>query len=46
MGGERAVHSVPRTKGENVTLLGALSLDGLIAAMTVPGSVNTEVFLT
>jgi len=25
---------------------GALSLDGLIAAMTVPGSVNTEVFLT
>jgi len=29
----------------NVTLLGGLSLDGLIAAMTVPGSTNTDVFL-
>ena len=25
---------------------GALNLDGLVAAMTVPGSTNTEVFLT
>lgn len=25
---------------------GALNLDGLVAAMTVPGSINTEVFLT
>lgn len=27
-------------------MLGGLSLDGLVAAMTVPGSTNTEVFLT
>jgi len=45
-GGERAVNSVPRNKGGNVTLLGGLSFDGLIASMTIPGSTNTEVFLT
>lgn len=44
--GERAVGSIPGTKGGNVSLIGALNLDGLIAAMTVPGSTNTEVFLT
>lgn len=44
--GERAVASIPRTKGGNVSLIGALNLDGLVAAMTVPGSTNTEVFLT
>ncbi|MHC5722638.1 MAG: transposase [Nostoc sp.] len=27
-------------------MIGALSLDGLLAAMTVPGSTNTDVFLT
>ena len=44
--GERAVGSIPGTKGGNVSLIGALNLDGLLAAMTVPGSTNTEVFLT
>ncbi|WP_375506826.1 transposase [uncultured Nostoc sp.] len=44
--GERAVGSIPGNKGGNVSLVGALNLDGLIAAMTVPGSINTEVFLT
>ncbi len=44
--GERAVGSVPGSKGGNVSLIGALNLDGLVAAMTVPGSTNTEVFLT
>lgn len=44
--GERAIGSVPGTKGGNVSLIGALNLDGLIAAMTVPGSTNTDVFLT
>lgn len=44
--GERAIGSIPGNKGGNVTLLGGLSLDGLIAAMTVPGSTNTDVFLT
>ncbi|MDZ8257177.1 transposase [Nostoc sp. ChiQUE01b] len=44
--GERAVDSIPGHKGGNVSLVGALNLDGLIAAMTVPGSINTEAFLT
>ncbi|MBN3869264.1 hypothetical protein [uncultured Nostoc sp.] len=29
-----------------MSLIGALNLDGLVAAMTVPGSTNTGVFLT
>lgn len=44
--GERAVGSIPRSKGGNVSLIGALNLDGLVAAMTVPGSTDTDVFLT
>lgn len=44
--GERAIGSIPGSKGGNISLVGALNLDGLIAAMTVPGSINTEVFLT
>jgi hypothetical protein len=43
--GERAIGSIPRNNGGNISLLGALSLDGLIASMTIPGSTNTEVFL-
>ena len=44
--GERAVDNIPRNTGENVSLIGALSLDGFIAPMTIPGSVDTTVFLT
>lgn len=44
--GQRAVGHKPRNTGENISLLGALSLDGLIATMSVKGSVNTDVFLT
>jgi transposase len=44
--GQRAVGSIPGSKGGNVSLIGALNLDGLVAAMTVPGSTNTDVFLT
>ena len=44
--GERAVDATPRNRGDNVSLIGALSLDGLIAAMTLKGSVNTPTFLT
>lgn len=44
--GERAVGSISGSKGGNVSLIGALNLDGLIASMTVPGSTNTEVFIT
>jgi len=33
-------------RGTNISLIGALSLDGLIATMTLPGSINTQVFVT
>jgi transposase len=42
--GERAVGSVPRHYGANVTRLGALSLMGLHALMTVDGATDGEVF--
>ena len=44
--GERAHDYRPRNAGENISLLGALSTDGLIATMSITGSVNTQVFLT
>ena len=44
--GERLYDSIPGNRGQNISLLGALSLDGLIATMSIPGSVNTDVFLT
>ena len=43
--GERLYDSCPRNRGSNISLIGALSMDGLIATMSLPGSVNTEVFL-
>ncbi|VEP17076.1 transposase (fragment) [Hyella patelloides LEGE 07179] len=44
--GERLYDSCPRNRGSNISLIGALSLDGLIATMSLPVRVNTEVFLT
>jgi len=44
--GQRAVDAVPRNRGTNVSLIGALSLDGLVASMTINGSVDTTVFLS
>ena len=44
--GQRVYDSCPRNRGDNISLLGAMSLDGLIATMSIPGSVNTEVFVT
>ena len=44
--GERVVSNAPRNKGKNTSILGALSLDGLIASMTVIGSTNKNVFET
>lgn len=44
--GER-VHDVrPRNTGENISLLSAIGLKGLIATMRILGSVNTDVFVT
>lgn len=44
--GQRLYDSCPRNRGQNISLIGALSLDGLIATMSIPASVNTDVFLT
>lgn len=44
--GERLYDCCPGNRGSNISLIGALSLDGLIATMSLPGSVNTEVFVT
>jgi transposase len=42
--GQRVVGSVPQNYGPNVTLLGALGIQGLQAVMTVDGATDTEVF--
>lgn len=44
--GERLYdNEAPGNPGRNISLIGAMSLEGLIATMSVMGSVNTEVFL-
>ena len=35
--GERLYDYCPRNRGSNISLIGALSLDGLIATMSLPG---------
>lgn len=42
--GVRVVDTVPQNYGENISLLAALSLQGLSAPMTVAGAVDAEVF--
>jgi transposase len=44
--GERLYDSeTPLNRGENISLIGGMSLDGLIATLSIVGSVNTDVFL-
>lgn len=43
--GERVHDIQPQNLGQNISLLGALSCDGLIATMSLSGSVNTDVFV-
>jgi len=44
--GERLYDSeTPGERGKNVSLIGGMSIDGLIATLSVVGSVNTDVFL-
>jgi hypothetical protein len=43
-GGQRAHHATPLRGGPNVTLVAALTPNGLQAAMTVSGAVNGAVF--
>lgn len=35
----------PGNRGKNISLIGGMSIDGLVATMSVVGSVNTDVFL-
>ena len=44
--GTRIAEGVPQNRGENVTMLAALSVTGVCAPMTVNGAVDGEVFLT
>jgi len=43
--GGRVYDDRPGNKGKNLTLIGAMSDEGLIATMTFPGSLNTASFL-
>jgi len=43
--GERLYSEAPGNSGKNISLIGGMSIDGLIATLSVVGSVNTEVFL-
>jgi transposase len=42
--GKRAHGLVPRNHGKNITLVAGLSLDGIIAPMTVDGAMDTPAF--
>ena len=44
--GERVVTNASINRGKNTNVWGALSLDGVIASMTVIGSTNRNVFET
>ena len=35
----------PGNSGQNISLIGGMSIDGLLATMSIVGSVNTDVFL-
>lgn len=44
--GERLYDSeAPDDSGKNISLIGGMSIDGLIATLSIVGSVNTDVFL-
>lgn len=44
--GERLYDSdAPGNRGQNISLIGGMSIDGLLATLSIVGSVNTEVFL-
>lgn len=43
--GVRVAEGVPQNYGENVTMLAAMSMDGVSAPMTVNGAVDGDVFL-
>jgi len=44
-GGARIYYNRPENKGKNITLIGAMSDEGLISTMTFLDSLNTAIFL-
>ena len=42
--GQRASGLVPRNHGPNLSVIGALGLQGMVAALSVEGAVDTDVF--
>jgi hypothetical protein len=40
--GERVVGSMPQNYGQNVTMLGDLGIQGLLAVMTIVGATDTD----
>ena len=42
--GQRAVGAVPRNHGQNLSVIGALGLQGMVAALSIEGAVDTDVF--
>lgn len=45
-GGERAIGKVPGNYGKNTSVIGTLGLRGIVATMSIDGSVDGEVFDT
>jgi transposase len=43
--GQRAIGKVPGGHWERLTVIGALALDGVVAAMSIPAATGTAVFL-
>lgn len=46
IGGDRLHESVPGKSWDTVTMLSSMRYDGTVAAMTIEGAVDTDVFLT
>lgn len=46
LGGQRAVCAAPRAKGANTSVIGALGLRGVVAALSVEGAVDSAVWRT
>ena len=44
--GKRAHSYRPHKRGENLTMVGAIALRGIVGAMTFPGGTDTNAFLT
>jgi transposase len=42
--GQRVYGAVPRNYGRNLSVIGALGLQGMVAALSVEGAVDTDVF--